>query len=200
MAHSLAKRSEQPSRVLVLGRMQAVLDDIVMQLEAAGIEAQGTTEAERAAELFDAREFDLVVFGSGLVGAVSDNLRLELSYRNPAVRFTETFAPVATKQIVAALQGRRTRHAIGFGVAGEGGGYRIQATLLKPAVVRLDVYHLADGRLASETVEERPAEPGPYELLLGPEYRPNGWMVMLTVDGEEFHVYRMSDGRIMSRG
>lgn len=200
MAHSLAMRSGRLGRVLVLGRMQSVLDDIVKQLEAAGIEGQGTTEAERAAELFDAREFDLVVFGSGLVGPVSDNLRLELSYRNPAIRFAETFAPVATKQIVAALHGRRTRHAIGFGVAGESGGYRVQATLLKPAVVRLDVYRLADGQLASETVEERAAEPGPYELLLGPEHRPHGWMLMLTVDDEEFHVYRMSDGRIMGRG
>jgi len=194
-----ARFAERPSgRVLVIGRMQAVLDDILKQLEAIGIEGQGTTEAEHVAELFDARDFDLVVFGNGLVGPVSDDLRLELSYRNPAIRFVETFAPVAVKQIAMALDGPRTRHAIGFSVTGEGVGYRVQAVVLEPCSVRVDIYRLASGRLECETVEERAAGPGSYELVLGPE--PDGWMLMLTLNDEEFHVYRMSDGRVMSRG
>lgn len=200
MTLSSAKLAERPNRVLVLGRMQSVLDDILTQLEAAGIEGQGTSEAERAADLFDARDFDLVVFGSGLVGPVSDNLRLELSYRNPAIRFVETFAPVAVKQIVTAVAGRRTRHAIGFRVTGDGDGYHMQAVILEASPVRVDVYRVAHGQLTSHTVDERVAGPGPYELLLGPEHRSDGWMLMLSLNEEEFHVYRMSDGRIMSRG
>jgi hypothetical protein len=180
--------------------MPTILDDIVRQLEAAGIEGQGTTEAERAAELFDARDFDLVAFGSGLVGPVSDNLRLELSHRNPAIRFVETFAPVAVKQIAIAINGRRTRHAIGFQVFGDGDGYRAQAVMLETNPVRVEVHHLSDGQLTTHVVDERVAGPGPYELLLGPEHRPDGWMLMLALNDEEFHIYRMSDGRIMNRG
>lgn len=200
MIQSSPKLAERPSRVLVLGRMQAVLDDIVRQLEAAGIAGQGTTEAERAADLFDARDFDLVVFGSGLVGPVSDDLRLELSYRNPAIRFLETFAPVAVKQIATAVNGRRTRHAIGFRVFADGDGHRVQAVMLAANPVRVEVYRLAGGQLARHVVDERVLGPGPYDLPLGPEHRSDGWMLMLTVNDEEFHVYRMSDGRVMSRG
>lgn len=195
-----ARLAMRPGRVLVLGRMPTVLDDIVRQLEAAGIEGQGTTNAERAAELFDARDFDLVAFGSGLVGPVSDNLRLELSYRNPAIRFVETFAPVAVKQIASAVNGRRTRHAIGFRVFSDGDGYRAQAVMLETNPVRVEVHHLSGGQLTTHVVDERVAAPGPYELLLGPEHRADGWMLMLILKDEEFHIYRMSDGRIMNRG
>jgi hypothetical protein len=200
MAQSSALQAARTSRVLIIGRMQAVIDDILEQFAAVGVDGRGTTDAERAAELFDARDFDLIVFGSGLVGPVSDNLRLELSYRNPAIRFVETFAPVAVKQAMAALEGRRTRHAIGFRVTDEAdGGYRVQAVILQSGTVRVDFYRLAGGQLASETVEERAAAAGPYELVLGPERR-GGFMLMLTVNGEEFHVFRMTDGRVMNRG
>ena len=51
--------TEQSSnRVLVLGRLPGVLDDVMKQLGARGVSARGSTDAEHAADQFDAMDFD----------------------------------------------------------------------------------------------------------------------------------------------
>ncbi|MCH1932446.1 hypothetical protein L9G16_20070, partial [Shewanella sp. A25] len=60
---------------------------------------------EQAAERFDAGAFDLIAFGRGLLGPVSERLKREFAHRNPKVRFLDTYAPLAVRQIVAALAG-----------------------------------------------------------------------------------------------
>lgn len=93
------------ARVLVLGRSPEVLETVMQELAALGVAVQGSTEAEHAADRFDAGEFDLIAFGRGLVGPVSERLRRDFARRNPRVRFLDAHAPLAVRQIVDALEG-----------------------------------------------------------------------------------------------
>ncbi|MEQ9532890.1 hypothetical protein, partial [Marinobacter salarius] len=56
------------ARVLVLGRSEAVLEAVLGELTALGIDAQGTAEPEKAPERYDARNYDLIALGRGLLG------------------------------------------------------------------------------------------------------------------------------------
>lgn len=49
---------QSANRVLVLGRLPGVLQDVVQQLVARGVSARGSIDAEHAADQFDARDFD----------------------------------------------------------------------------------------------------------------------------------------------
>lgn len=94
-----------PARVLVIGGSPDVLEAILQELHDAGVAAQGTTEAERAATDYDAREFDLISLGGGLRGPLGEELKQRFRARNPAVRLLDTWAPQAVHQIVTALGG-----------------------------------------------------------------------------------------------
>ncbi|WP_027948157.1 arylamine N-acetyltransferase family protein [Litchfieldella anticariensis] len=100
------------SRVLVLGRMPEVLETVTRELAELGVAVQGTTEAESATERFDAAQFDLIAFGRGLVGPLSERLRQGFAQQNPSVRFLDTFAPQAVGQIVTALEGKDRRSLV----------------------------------------------------------------------------------------
>jgi N-hydroxyarylamine O-acetyltransferase len=94
-----------PARVLVLGRSPAVLETVMQELAELGLQVEGSTEPERAAERFDARNFDLIAFGRGLIGPLSEALERQFGQQNPQVRLLDTFAPLAVRQIVSALEG-----------------------------------------------------------------------------------------------
>lgn len=98
-----ARRRAAGARVLLLGRSPEVLETVMQELAECGIAVQGTTEAKRAAEQFDAREFDLIAFGGSLIGPVSQRLRQEFASQNPRIRFLDTYAPRAAWQIAATL-------------------------------------------------------------------------------------------------
>ncbi|WP_165855820.1 arylamine N-acetyltransferase family protein [Marinobacter sp. JSM 1782161] len=98
--------TEQPPvarKVLVLGRSDAVLQTVLDELTAFGIEARGTASPESAADHFDARDFDLIALGRGLLGEAGDALKARLRQRHPGVRLLDTYAPFAAHQIIAAL-------------------------------------------------------------------------------------------------
>ena len=97
------------NRVLALGRLPEVLETVLGELAALGIDAVGTTEAKSAPERFDAREFGLITFGGGLRGPVEERLKQRFAEQNPSVRFLDVYAPLAAQQIVDAL--RATRRA-----------------------------------------------------------------------------------------
>jgi N-hydroxyarylamine O-acetyltransferase len=97
--------SGRRARVLVLGRSQAVLETVTQELAELGVRVTGSTEPERAALQFDAREFDLIAFGRGLTLPLSERLGQDFTRRNPWVRLLHTFAPLAVRQIVGALDG-----------------------------------------------------------------------------------------------
>ena len=93
------------ARILVLGRSPEVLETVLQELLDLGLAASGSTQPERAAEQFDARDFDLIAFGHGLRGAPSDHLRQRFRRQSPTVRLLDTYAPQAVRQIATALAG-----------------------------------------------------------------------------------------------
>lgn len=92
------------ARVLVLGRSEAVLESVLGELTALGINARGTVEPEKASDLYDARDYDLIALGRGLLGDASQALKAQFRERNADVRFLDTYAPFAAHQIVTALE------------------------------------------------------------------------------------------------
>ena len=90
-------------RVLVLGLDPAVNKSVVEPLVARGVDAQGFTRPHEAGDRFDARNFDLVVFGRGVLGPLSERLKRAFAADNPDVRFIDVIAPIAVEQTLAAL-------------------------------------------------------------------------------------------------
>lgn len=97
--------SSTKTRVLVLGRSQAVLETVLDELVASGIDAQGTAEPESATSQYDARDFEFIALGRGLLGDAGDALKDRFREQNPTVQFLDTYAPFAAHQIVEALGG-----------------------------------------------------------------------------------------------
>jgi N-hydroxyarylamine O-acetyltransferase len=66
------------ARVLALGRSPEVLETVTQDLAELGFAVSGSTEAERAADQFDTLDFDLIAFGGGLIGPLSERQRKRL--------------------------------------------------------------------------------------------------------------------------
>lgn len=93
------------ARVLVLGHSPEVLETVMQELAELGHSVRGTTEAEAAAERFDARDFELIAFGQGIAGPSRERLKRGFARQNPRVHLLDTHAPLAVRQIVGALAG-----------------------------------------------------------------------------------------------
>ena len=186
---------EQPTnRVLVLGRLPDILQDVTQQLVARGVSARGSIDAEHAAEEFDAKDFDLISFGGGVVGPLNERLRLEFTRQNSHVQFLDVFAPVAVKQIVAALEGpdKPLRYVANFNVAEDGLDYVMTATILQPCEVRIEVHETLEAPLPRvKVVEESSAAPGPFERRIDAHYRIHGHMLLMMLNDDEYCLYRM---------
>ncbi|WP_158890511.1 hypothetical protein [Amycolatopsis anabasis] len=179
------------SRVLILGRKQEVLDGILRQLRELGMDVRGSTSPEHADTEFDAHEFDLIVFGSGAVGPLSERLRREFSRRNPAVRFLDAFAPVAIRQITAAASGRRELLEE-FTTAADESGVRIGGTLRAASTVGVAVYRVAEDGLVRQELNRSPARAGRYEFRVAADALAGGHMLVVNVGEDEFHLHRIA--------
>ena len=100
------------ARVLVLGRAPEVLETVTQELAELGLTVAGSTEPERAAAQFDARDFDLIAFGRGLPGPLCEALKRDFARQNPHIRLLDTFAPAAVRQIARALAGAPQRPTV----------------------------------------------------------------------------------------
>jgi hypothetical protein len=185
---------QSPSRVLVVGRLPEVLQDVMQQLDARGVSARGSSDAEHAADQFDAKDFDLISFGGGVVGPLNERLRLEFTRQNSQVQFLDVFAPVAVKQIIAALAGpdQSLKYVADFQVAEDGSDYVVTATILQPCTVRIEVHQTLEAPLPRvKVVEESAAVPGPFERRVDAHYRINGHMLLMMLNDEEYCLHRM---------
>ena len=99
-------------RVLVLGRSPEVLETLMQALADLGLRVEGSIDAERAPEQFDARAFDLIAFGGGLRGPVAERLKSAFTEQSREVRFLDTWAPRAAREIAAALAGAAPRPSV----------------------------------------------------------------------------------------
>jgi len=185
---------QSANRVLVLGRLPEVLQDVTQQLVARGVSALGTIDAEHAADQFDARDFDLISFGGGVVGPLNEHLRLEFTRQNSHVRFLDVFAPVAVKQIMSALAGpdRPLQYVADFHVAEDGLDYVVTATILQQCAVRIEVHQTLEAPLPRVQVVERSvAAPCPFERRIDAHYRIHGHMLLMMLNDDEYCLYRM---------
>jgi len=185
---------QSANRVLVLGRMPEVLEDVTQQLAARGMSARGSIDAEHAAEQFDAKDFDLISFGGGVVGPLNERLRLEFARQNSHVQFLDVFAPVAVKQIVSALGGpdRPLRYVTDFRVAEDGLDYVLTATILQPCTVRIEVHETLEAPLPRvKVVDESAAAQGAFERRIDAHFRIHGYMILMLLNDDEFCLHRI---------
>jgi hypothetical protein len=185
---------QSANRVLVLGRLPEVLQDVTQQLVARGVSALGSIDPEHAADQFDARDFDLISFGGGVVGPLNERLRLEFTRQNSQVQFLDVFAPVAVKQIVSALAGpdKPLQYVADFHVAEDGSDYVVTATILQPCTVQIEVHQTLEAPLPRVKVVERSAAaPGPFERRIDAHYRIHGHMLLMMLNDEECCLHRM---------
>jgi len=185
---------QSTNRVLVLGRLPGILQDVTQQLVARGVSARGSTDAEHAADQFDAMDFDLISFGGGVVGPLNERLRREFTRQNSQVQFLDTFAPVAVKQIISALEGpdKPLQYVADFRVAEDGSDYVVTATILQPCEVRIEVHETLEAPLPRvKVVEQSAAAPGPFERRIDAHYRIHGHMLLMMLNDDECCLYRM---------
>ena len=194
MTEQSVNTEQSANRVLVLGRLPDVLEDVMQQLTARGVSAQGSVDAEHAADQFDAKDFDLISFGGGVVGPLNERLRLEFTRQNSEVQFLDVFAPVAVKQIMSTLEGqdKPLRYVADFQVAEDGSDYVVSATILQPCTVRIEVHETLEAPLPRvKVVEESAAAPGPFERRIDAHYRIHGHMLLMMLNDDECCLYRM---------
>ncbi|TMR88917.1 hypothetical protein [Nonomuraea basaltis] len=103
-----------PVRILVIGRTESVLSELIMILREKGYAAGATNEFDHTLDLFDIRQLDLVVFGGMVPPDTKDQLREQISTRNPSVVFVQGYAGIpglVAEQVEAALGDSTTRPA-----------------------------------------------------------------------------------------
>jgi hypothetical protein len=186
-------KDQSATRVLVLGRLPEVMQDVTQQLVARGMSARGSTDAEHAADQFDAMDFDLISFG-GVAGPLNERLRLEFARQNSQVQFLDVFAPVAVRQIISALEGpdHPLRYVADFRVAEDGLDYVLTATILQPCTVRIEVHQTLEAPLPRvKVVDQSTAVPGPFERRIDAQYRIHGHMLLMTLNDDELCLHRM---------
>ena len=187
-------RVSYANRVLVLGRPPDVLRDVVEQLTARGVLAQSSTDAQYAADLFDARHFDLISFGSAVPEGLNESLRHEFARQNPHVQFLDTLAPIAARQILSALNGgsARQQYVARSRLAEEGSDYLLKAIILKPCEVRIEVCRSFSAPPPSvELVDQSTAAAGFFERRIDARYRTHGHMLLITLNDDEYRLHRI---------
>jgi N-hydroxyarylamine O-acetyltransferase len=110
------------ARILVIGRSAETLEMVLQELRDAGLDATGTADPEGAAS-HDARDYDLIALGRGLLGPPGDRLRDAFKRRNPSIRLLDVHAPTAAHQIMAALDADAGRPPVDLSAYCERIGY-----------------------------------------------------------------------------
>jgi hypothetical protein len=178
-------------RVLVLGLDSAVNTSVVEPLVARGVDAQGFTRPHEAIDRFDARDFDLIVFGRGVLGPLSERLKRAFTAENPGVRFIDVIAPLAVEQTLAALahDPRVPQFVSDVEVFTDSRAVRVTSTILAPCLLAFSVFRAEDGKLATEELGETRAEPGPFSWTGPASCLESANSLLLTAAGTEYHLH-----------
>jgi len=185
---------QSSNRVLVLGRLPEVLQGVMQQLAERGMSARGSTDAEHAADQFDARDFDLISFGGGIVGPLNERLRLAFAQQNSQVQFLDVFPPVAVQQIISALEGpdKPLRYVADFQVAEDGLDYVMKATILQPCTVRIEVHQTLEAPLPRvKLIDQSAAIAGPFQRRIDARYRIHGHTLLMMLNDDEYRLHRI---------
>jgi hypothetical protein len=106
--------ANRPARILVIGRSENVLSELVTILQENGHAAGATNDFDRTLDLFDAKQLDLVVFGGMVPPDTKDHLQEQITTQNPAVTFVQGFAGIpglVAQQVEATLSDSTTTPA-----------------------------------------------------------------------------------------
>ena len=87
--------TNQPERILVVGRSPGVLVDTVDLLRAKGYAADATNQFDQVLDDYDAADLDVLVFGGMVPADTKQRLREDISARNPHVTFVQGLAGIA---------------------------------------------------------------------------------------------------------
>jgi hypothetical protein len=127
--------------VLVLGKSQRVLDDVVGLLRDLDYRAEATNDFNDVIERFDVPAVDLVVFGGQVPADRKGELRDEISTINPHISFVQGLAGIPgliVKQIQGAFAAERHKAAQAPTFTADDRTIRI--TLTEPAHVAVTVW------------------------------------------------------------
>jgi hypothetical protein len=90
-----ASPTNDPGRILVVGRSPSVLVDTVEILRGKGYAADATNQFDRVLDDYDAEDIDVVVFGGMVPADTKQHLRQEICERNAHVTFVQGLAGIA---------------------------------------------------------------------------------------------------------
>jgi hypothetical protein len=85
----------KPERVLVVGRSPSVLVATVDILRAKGYSADATNQFDQVLDDYDVTDLDVLVFGGMVPADTKQQLREDISQRNPRVTFVQGLAGIA---------------------------------------------------------------------------------------------------------
>lgn len=85
----------EPERVLVVGRSPSVLVATVDILRARGYSADATNQFDQVLDDYDVTDLDVLVFGGMVPADTKQQLREDISERNPHVTFVQGLAGIA---------------------------------------------------------------------------------------------------------
>ena len=90
-----ASPTNDPARILVVGRSPSVLVDTVEILRSKGYSADATNQFDRVLDDYDAQDIDIVVFGGMVPAGTKQHLRQQIGERNAHVTFVQGLAGIA---------------------------------------------------------------------------------------------------------
>jgi hypothetical protein len=87
--------TKQPGRILVVGRSPSVLVEAVDILRAKGYSANATNQFDQVLDDYDVTDLDVLVFGGMVPADTKQQLREDITERNPHVTFVQGLAGIA---------------------------------------------------------------------------------------------------------
>jgi hypothetical protein len=130
----------EPDRVLVVGRSPSVLLAAVDILRTKGYSADSTNQFDQVLDDYDVTDLDVLVFGGMVPADTKQQLREDISHRNPHVTFIQGLAGIAGL-IAAQVQATTSAETLRNGeVAYDAAQRSIQLTLDDPAPVTIEAW------------------------------------------------------------
>lgn len=184
-----APESARGPRALVIGLSTATNDEVVSSLRVQGYDATGSTDPDTAAEQYNARDFQVIAFGRGMLGPRADRLKHAFSLQDPRVTLIDAFGPIAVAQVAAAL--RRPGPAIlvedpTFRNVDHGG--QITFRVLAACHITVTLYRQpSQTGLEEHRLFDADATEGEINCAIAMEDLPDAYSLVVVADDEEFH-------------
>jgi hypothetical protein len=135
-----ASPKNEPQRILVVGRSPSVLVATVDILRAKGYSAAATNQFDQVLDDYDVTELDVLVFGGMVPADTKQQLREDVSERNPTAIFVQGLAGIAGL-IAAQVQAATSAETLDSGeVIYDEAQRSVQLTLNESAPVTVEAW------------------------------------------------------------